>query len=44
MPFNINDFHSNISKTGGIGKQSDFDCFLELPPGLQGKGFTHSIT
>ena len=40
MPFNINDFHSSISKTGGIAKQSDFDCFLELPPGLQGKGFT----
>jgi len=40
MPFNINDFHSSISRTAGFGKQSDFDCFIELPPGLVGQGFS----
>lgn len=40
MPFNVNDFHSSISKTGGFGVQSAFDCFIELPPGLAGQGFS----
>ena len=40
MPFNVNEFHSSISKTGGFGVSSAFDCFIELPPGLQFKGFS----
>lgn len=35
MPFNINDFHSNISKTGGAARVSSFDAFITPPAGLE---------
>lgn len=34
MPFNIDEFHSELSKRGGPAKQSNFEITVTPPPGL----------
>ena len=41
MPFNINEFHSEMAKRGGPAKQSNFDVLITEPPGIKFASFVN---